>query len=231
MFRLVDGGFGSEKLNQLAIFCLTETIKSHLDEYFEDGYENTPQELLYKKVKLAEAYKIYPEKIIKEMKSQGVNIDEFIPKKLAQFMILLNQEEEETPDLFLEYTLYRMMQRQSERGYDMFAPSVHPLLPELKKLLRAYAKEHLNDDEGWYDDIKDRNRYARNTAKVLTEFTFLLGADGWGDDSLAFWDWDFTFFDDIGFAAAFALYERPELGYGVDAMEEIFTGVGQNPPL
>jgi hypothetical protein len=57
---------------------------------------------LYTKVKILKVYQLFPAEIIENMIHVGVNVSSFIPKKMAQFMLLLNDDEEHTPDLFLE---------------------------------------------------------------------------------------------------------------------------------
>lgn len=119
MFRLVDDEFIQyDELHKAVVFCLTETIKSHLIEYFEKGYENQNEQNLYLKTKTDKALGLFTKKFLDEMSSLGVNPQVFIPKKMAQFLTLLNDKEEKTPDLFIEYILFKIIDKQCEKKYD-----------------------------------------------------------------------------------------------------------------
>jgi hypothetical protein len=225
MFRLVDNAFEeNNELHTMAVYCLTETIKAHLAMYFEEDYEKVMEQDIYTKVKLDEIYKLFPDKLINNMINMGVDISLFLPKKIAQFMILLKKQDEETPDVFIEYVLYKMMLKQSEMRFDFTTKEVVDKKVELKKLLRTYAKEEL-----CIDDVKDRNNYVKEQSILLTEFTRMLG----DDNSLAFWDWDFDFFDEWGFESvikemAYGVLEQ--LGYGLEYTKSIFTDVEEEIP-
>jgi hypothetical protein len=229
MFRLVGDAFKEDhELHTIAVYCLTETIKSHLGNYFEEGYENEDELTLYKKVKVDELYKLLPAKFIQDMIDVGVNVSLFIPKKIAQFMLLLKKQEEETPDLFLEYVLDKMIDEQLKNRFCFIPSVVGDKKPELKKLLRTYAKDYL-----CIDDVKERNKYVKNHTMLLTEFIHLLGIEHPDDDSLAFWDWDFAFFDDWGFENVLIQSANGVLeprGYGLEYTKKIFTYVGEAVP-
>lgn len=230
MFRLVDDAFEeNNELHTIAVECLTKTIKIHLDYYFEEGYENTRDEELYKKVKWDITYSLFPKELINDMINVGIDIHSFLPKKIAQFMLLLNKQEEETPDIFIEYILDKMMFRQLNWGFDFTRDEIEDKKVQLKKLLRSYAKDELD-----ITDTKERNKFVKDNIILLTDFTSLLGVEKSDDNSLAFWDCDYDFFDEFGFinmlkqSAYGVLANR---GYGIDYVKSIFTSVGETVPF
>jgi len=128
------------------------------------------------------------------MSGLEVDLKIFISKKMAQFLILLNDKEEHSPDLFIEYILAKMIYKQCKKRIWLY------------KHGSDREKKRIKKDGSWvcqkgidFENIKERNKYVKDTVTVLTEFMYLLGADGMGDDSLAFWDWDFSFLDSHGF--------------------------------
>jgi hypothetical protein len=229
LFRLAEDAFQADKeLHSIAVYCITETIKAHVEEYLEQDYEKEEGDNLYIKVKKEKAFDLFPFQIMDSMMQVGVNVSSFIPKKIAEFMLLLKDKEEHTPDLFLEYILYRMIKKQSENRYDYTPNTVVDKKAELKSQLRKHAK-------GYTDyDTKERNLFIKNNIRLLTEFTYLLGVEESGDSSLTFWDWDFLFFDDWGFKevieqSAFGVLRQR--GYGLEYTKSIFKNVGEEVPL
>lgn len=225
MFRLVDNAFQSApELHTLAVYCLTETIKSHVAHYFVEGYGTECEQPLYTKVNPTKALSLFPADMLDGMVNLAVDVPSFIPKKIAQLMLLLNNQDEITPDLFLEYILYRMIVAQRNKRFDFMPKEVIDNKEQLVKLLRTYAKTELD-----IIDTKERNAWVKNNTVLLTGFTGLLG----DDDSLAFWDLDCTFFDDWGFeqtlsSSAFGILKLR--GYGLEYTRSIFTDVGQDVP-
>jgi hypothetical protein len=49
------------------------------------------------------------------MSGLEVDLKIFISKKMAQFLILLNDKEEHSPDLFIEYILAKMIYKQCKK--------------------------------------------------------------------------------------------------------------------
>ncbi len=232
MFRIVNDAFqDSEELHSLAAYCLTETIKRELESYFEDGYKKATDELLYKEVKMPYVIQLFPTEFLKEMEIVGVNVDVFIPKKFSQFMKILAIHEEVTPDIFIEYILSRMIYKYTkENRFEIIPEDVSCKIDDLKKLLRTYAKDTLQ-----INDIKERNLYVKENTLVLTRFSYLPGVEGYDDTSLAFWDWDFSFFDDWGFIKtleqlSFGVLNQSRGEYGLDYSRNIFLSVGEQEP-
>lgn len=228
MYRLVDDAFSEDKeLHDLAVFCLTETIKSHLETYFKPNYELG--DMLHTYVNLESALALLPKDMLDDMASIGVIPEVFICKKLAQLMTILHGSEEVTPDIFIELLLFAMIQHQQALGWEIREASVQEQIPTLKKKLRTYAKETLD-----ISDTKERNDYIKRTVAFLTEFTELFGWPGTEDESLTFWDWDFSFFTDWGFAKTIREAYNGVLlsrGYGEDYTKDIFLSVGEDFPL
>lgn len=230
MFRLVDDAFEeNNELHTIAVYCLTETIKIHLEKYFEEGYSNEEDKMLYMKVKLDEAYELFPDELVNSMISVGVNVSLFITKKIAQFMLLLKKSDEETPDIFNEYILYRMIIKQSKSYWDYTSKEIDDEKVKLKKLLRTYAKDELE-----INDVKELNKFVKDNTRLLTEFTSLLGVKESNDESYVFWDWDFDFFDQLGFENMIKQLTYGILsqrGYGVDYTKSIFTDIDEEVPF
>jgi len=226
MFRIANKEFEkNEELYNLATYCLTETIKNYLKVYFNRDYETFCAEELYKKVNWESVFKIFPSKLINEIKIFGIEPREFISKKIAQFMNLLNETEENTPDIFIEYIFYLMIQNERKSNFYIIPNNVSEKIPELKKMVRVYVKE--NDE---FEDAKERNKYIKDRITFMTCFPSLLGED---DESLAFWDWDFSFFDEWGFeetimSSAYGVLVN--CGYGLDYTRAIFTDIGYAIP-
>ena len=74
MFRLANLSFEDvPELEKLATFCITETIKMHLEDFFEKDYDKCSCGDLFNKVKIEKAKGIFPEKLLDEIESLGVN--------------------------------------------------------------------------------------------------------------------------------------------------------------
>ncbi|HAS91979.1 MAG TPA: hypothetical protein DCS12_07025 [Clostridiales bacterium] len=86
---------------------------------------------------------MFTKKFLNEMSGLEVDLKIFISKKMAQFLILLNDKEEHSPDLFIEYILAKMIYKQCKKGYDYISPEVIGKRNELKKMVREYAKKGL----------------------------------------------------------------------------------------
>lgn len=228
MFRLANLSFEEvPELEKLATFCLTETIKMNLEDYFEKDYNKCSCDDLFNKVKIEKVIGIFPEKLLDEMKSLGIKSNLFIAKKIAQFMSTLTNADAVTPDIFIEYILYKMITFYREQyNFDFIADTVSEKVPNLKNLIREYAKEYLE-----LTVIKERNKYVKDSINALTLFSYLLSND---ESDFTFWDFDFTFFDDWGFKntlhqAAYG-YLGQSGGYNINYVSSIFTSVGEPVP-
>lgn len=228
MYRLVGNAFEEDKeLQNLAVLCLTETVKAHLEHYFEEGYEDESVDTLYTKVNLKKVKNLLPIDMVVDMELIGVNPESFVPKKIGQFMALLKDNEEHTPDLFLEYILYQMIEEQSKKGFDIIPLSVVTHKPELKKLINNYVKEYMD-----YENTKERNRMVKEYIMRLTDFKSLLGDDELNLESLVYWDWDFKYFDGWGFTEVMKQSAGGlVLDYGLEYTKTIFTSVGEDLPF
>ena len=233
MFRLANDAFiENNELYTLATYCLTETIKLHLGHYFLEGYKNEVNETLYTKVDKDAALELFPEELIDGMINvMGLkNVPLFIYKKIAQFMQLLNNTKEKTPDIFIEYILYRIIQQYLEMKVYFTSNNVMDKKVTLKSLLRTYAKDELE-----IIDVKERNKYVKDNMILLTEFTSLNGIEGSEQDSLTFWDYDFSYFDEWEFEDVIKELAYGDLGlqrgYGLNYTKSLFTDVGEKAPL
>lgn len=229
MFQLANFYFEEvPELEDLATFCLTETIKEHLKIYFDDDYNTCSSEELFTKVKIEKLKKIFPEEILNEMESIGVNSKLFISKKLAQFMNMLNDTDTNVPDIFIEYMLYNMIKcnRNKNKSNDGMANTVVEHIPKLQNLIREYAKDYLD-----FTGEMKLAKYVINAICALTVFNDLLGPDEY---DFTFWDFDFSCFDSWGFEitlylAAYGDFGRSG-GYDIDYVSDIFTKVGEPVP-
>ena len=110
MFRLVDNNFEENKdLKDLAVFCLTETIKNYVSRYFLENQDTENIAISSENVDIEKCLELFEDKTLESMKKINVNPKVFIPKKIVQFMDILNSKEEITPDIFIEYILYKMI--------------------------------------------------------------------------------------------------------------------------
>lgn len=217
MFKLANNSFrGNEELERVATECLTEAIKIYLENYFIIGYENEEKETLYKKVNLSEVIDLLPSKLLCEMEESDINIGLFLQKKMAEFMNILNSKESITPDIFIEYLLYRMVITENE-NWIIESNKLKEMKPILKKLLeedsREYTEDFLyfeQDENGNYIDCEgnfiskdEYNKILKEAQEDYVERSMInltcLPNMSIDEDSYAFWDWDFSFFDDWGF--------------------------------
>lgn len=228
MFRLANLPFEDvPELEKLATFCITETIKKNLEDYFERDYNKCSCGDLFSKVKIEKAREIFPEKILDEIESLGINSNLFIAKKVAQFMNILTDDDEITPDIFVEYILYKMIKfYRYQYNFDFVVATVSEYIPILKKMIREYAKEYLE-----LTVVKERNRYVKDSVNALSLFSYLLSND---ESDFTFWDFDFTFFDDWGFKntlyqAAYGYFGQVG-GYNINYVSSIFTSINEPVP-
>ena len=228
MFRLANLSFEDvPELEKLATFCITETIKMHLEDFFEKDYDKCSCGDLFNKVKIEKARGIFPEKLLDEIESLGINSNLFIAKKVAQFMNILTDADAVTPDIFIEYILYKLIKFYRHQ-YDFYfiANTVSEHIPNLKKLIREYAKEYLE-----LTVVKEINKYVKDSVNALTLFSYLLSNE---ESDFTFWDFDFTFFDDCGFKntlyqAAYG-YLGQSGGYNIKYISSIFTSIYEPVP-
>lgn len=228
MFRLANLSFEEvPELEKLATFCLTETIKINLEDFFEKDYNKCSCGDLFNKVKIEKAREVFPEKLSDEIELLGINSNLFIAKKIAQFMNILTDVDTVTPDIFIEYILYKMIKFHNHQySFDFIAETVSEHIPNLKKLIREYAKEYLE-----LTIVKERNKYVKDSVNALTLFSCLLSNN---ESDFTFWDFDFIFFDDWGFKntlyqAAYG-YLGQAGGYNIEYVSSIFTSINEPVP-
>lgn len=257
MFRIANDRFiHDEKLNFVASKCLSETIKANLEYYFVPGYEKEKDDELYKKVDIEKVLSILPEKLLNEMEVAGVHKEFFLRKKMAEFMILLNSEKYETPDVFNEYLLYRILRASQLLEIDEYEEPEFVLenIDLLRELLDDEGLEfaesviefyECEDGSGNYENeygelitqgrynemLQDiKNEHIECIIDYLTDFT----ASSVDDDSLIFWDWDFSFIDKWGFASVLSKMSCTSYGvfadYGKDYVKGIFSNVNIDTP-
>ena len=254
MFRIANGKFtGNEKLHKLATECLTKTIKYSLEDYFFMGYDKENPDTLYKKVDVDEVIYLLPEKLLNEMIASGIDMHLFLQKKVAEFMNILNSEEEITPDVFIEYLLYRMIITSDDMFY-YIPDEIEAYKEQLMPLLDEYASDYVDgcvicyeSDNGEiiYEDALGKEiakEEYENTLKeekeelinqTITNLTDLPNMS-LEDDSLVFWDWDFSFFDDWGFENALKQMHSGPIsimaGYGEEYINNIFKSSNMEVP-
>lgn len=201
MFRLVDNAFeDNEKLHNLAVYCVTESIKANLKNYLDNEKE---------------LMGLFSESFINELKEEGIEPNIFINKKAKQLLKLLEDSEEHTPDIFIEYIIYKMMSDKEFDNSDIVSNELEEKIVELKNLLTIYQKEEeLIEDDEYLEEFFD------NPTIVST--------------NLVFWDWDFAYFDDWGFKKTIkALVDSQILryDYGLEYTKKIFLDVNEELPL
>ena len=229
MFRLANFPFSElPELETHARYCLTETIKSHLCWYFEEGFESVLAELLYQKVNIRKVRLLFEKEILDELDDIQHDSNRFLQKKIAHFWQLMVSEEEHTPDLFTEYILYCMIELASNSKFPK------PQLPseedkkKLKKLLKTYFKDCLDWEES---EENYKKALEKEYFYVLTDIKHLLGYPSPTDNSLAFWDWDFMMFEDLGVLNTFRAFATGPLAQEGYDIEGIFSNVVEPAPM
>lgn len=245
MFRLANNNFKEhECLKKMATECLTETIREHLKKYFLNGYEKEDKEMLYTKVNLSKVIDLLPYELWCEIEGLEINAELFLKKKVAEFMNILNAEESITPDIFIEYLLYRMIITESEEHITE-SEKLKKMKPVLRSLIEEYSKncpeeylffykkdelDNYMDYEGniiskeYYNKVltKYQKEYIEKTMKNIT----CLPKMSIEDDSLVFWNWDFAFFEDFGFEFTLKNISNKSvgvmIGYGEEYVKNIF---------
>lgn len=230
MFRIsdIDLERHNKELYDLSCITATETIKKALEEYFKEDYEEVSDDKLYTKVNIKEILNILPKKIIKEISSLGIDVDKFISKKVAQFMILLKDKEALTPDIFIEYILSYMI-KESQR-IDILSDNKEETNENSKllSLFIEYYEDMFEDEllEGDMDDL-DIEEYSTNAVKELSDLSFMIS-------NFIFWDFDFSFFDSFGFLETLKQCKNGVLsqsgGYGEQYINNIFSSVSEPIP-
>lgn len=230
MFRLANDLFKEEKeLYELATSIVTETIVDHLAFYFEEGWESASHNQLYQKVNQGKVKNLIPRKLSLEIERLGINQEQFVAKKVAQMMSQLKAEEGHTFDVFNEYLLAQMIETQRNQGWDYTLGYVKELLPELRKSIREYAKSYLD-----FEDVKERNRFVRQSINSLTKFHTFLDMDDYLEANCVFWDADYTYIDDWGLDGFVWACLRGIMdcrGYGIEYIRDVFHSVGEPFPL
>ena len=229
MFRLANSAFPEfPELETHARYCLTETIKSHLRTYFEEGFEVSEAELLYQKVDVEAVRWLFDDDLCDELDEIQYNADRFLQKKIAHFWQLMVSEEEHTPDLFTEYLLYCMTQLADAIDSPKAELPSEEDKKKLKELLKIYVQDYIDLDG---DDEEYKKELEIEYFHVLTDMKYLLGYPKPSDNSLAFWDWDFMMFDNAGILntlKAFANGPLAQEGYDI---EGIFSSVVEPAPM
>ena len=254
MFRLANRKFRENKeLEKLATECLTKTIKSHLESYFFVGYENEKEDTLYKMVDLEEAIYLLPDELWDEMEESEIDECLFLKKKIAEFMNILNSKESITPDIFIEYLLYRMIVTTDEWFYEIpeeVQKYKSLLLEPLDEYALDYAYSYVDCYELEDGTVKYQNSFGEDITKeeyeeilkdskeeyiekVINNLTN-IPAMSMDEDSLVFWDWDFKFFDNWGFEATLKNISSGPIalmtGYGEEYVKNMLDGTGAEIP-
>ena len=204
MFRLNNDIVCKEELGTGNV---NNIIKRFLERYFNDNYTEV-EVSLNKEVKAEEVLKILPTKLLKEMKELNIDAKAFVADKVAAFMNLLNDKEEQTPDLFTEYLLSKMIEHSISNELDVKTQLNEDDKKELLKIITVSCKETAQEFED--NDMKitesELNDMITDYYNMYTDFRYLMGSEedeptlNATDNSIAFWDWDYMFIDQIGFA-------------------------------
>lgn len=255
MFRLAKSVVGNDdkKLEKIATECVTESIKNSLKCFFNEGYENASKEELYRYANFQEISNIIPYNLYLEIEDSGIDAKLFLRKKMAQFMNILNDEEEITPDIFIEYLLYRL-KNVADIYHTADTRETKNRKAVLRRLLKKHAFDYVEeyklygyeridddcylDDEGNQISLDEYNRlsekyqkeFVRDTIKNLNN----LHEMSIDDDSFLFFDWDFSFFDDWGFERTLMEFAHGMAGimsgYTKEYIKNIFLSVNMELP-
>lgn len=235
MFRIVEDMFADKpELHEIAVFCLTETIISKLEEYFYQGYEEEPNETLYRKVDGEALLSLLPFNMATEIENLGIDVKDFLAKKVAQMMIELKSSEEITFDLFNEYLLSAMIEDEQLLGGWTIVPSVQQKVPRLRELLFEEVKENLvyMYDEEELSEIDEEQilEEVEEGITLLTDFTtFADEGENW--TGFVFWDYDYKFLERWGLVHVLQEMSSGVLkgmGYTPSAVDSIFSEVGED---
>lgn len=231
MFRLANNPFKSDpRLNELATYVLTESIKSHLATFFDEEWEEAPQDEWVDYVKQGKVLDLIPLELEEEFEEAGFSADIFFSHKVAQMMEQLLDPEPITFDLIGEYVLAQMIYYFKRRNQSYPAKTVEPVICELKdallkhyQALEDYEKDFDEEDRFGYEAKRDSEK----ALKALTDVKSFLD-DEWEDENYVFWDADYTLIDDWGLGAV--LKECGEgclavRGYGPEEVERMVDGL------
>ncbi len=157
-----------------------------------------------------EIINLLPEKLLEEMKSFDVDVNVFISDKIADFIILLSVDEEQTPDLFTEYLLNKMIVFSIDNHLDIKSNLSNEDKEQLLKIITSHCNEIADDlryelDSDDLDDEFNLDEMVLEFFNMYTDFRYLMGSeDGCPsstptENSIAFWDWDYMTIDTFGF--------------------------------
>ena len=226
MFRLANNAFKEEKkLQELATFVVTETIRAYLMDYFMSMNEFIPENELYRFVDIRKVRRILPNKLLNEMDGLDIDTNRFLRKKVAQMLNELNSKTAHTFDVFNEYLLAKMIKYAYLNEVEYRIDEVEEVMEELEERLFNYIENYREDD-----DWEEPPGSVSSMLEGLTDFhSFLIG----DEENFVFWDADYTFIDDWGmngFLWACSIGIMDVRGYSAEYIKDIFLSVGEPFP-
>lgn len=110
MFRLANESFKAEPgLHKLATYVLTESIKNYVAVFFDEGWQDAPQDEWMDCVKEGKIMGLIPHELENELLEAGIAPEPFFTHKVTQMMEQLMDPEPITFDLLGEYILAKMI--------------------------------------------------------------------------------------------------------------------------
>jgi len=203
----------------------TQIIKYHLEQYFEADYRESDKAFWKEKVLVDEVALCLEKGPLVEMYRKGIKTEAVLKQLVVDFMKLLDDEEELTPNLLTEYFLAKMIERaqrkniptpvflsteQQKEMQDMLVNYYEELFDEMNDLM---LEESVDDFETLMpkskESIQDRIDYvqdmSQNTYDMITDFRCFFGVDELGipeavpsDECSVFWDHDYMLIEEVG---------------------------------
>ena len=210
LLKLANDEFDCDKqTKEWVTKCVTNTIRNHIVKFLKNYDEN--KKLSNIEVDFEKILPIFDERIISEIENIGINFNNFLCVKINHLVDILESEDELSPDLFVEYILYKMI-----RNSECNSKCEDILIKPLTDLLYSYGNS--------FKKVNNLESYVKENTMLSTNFNYLLGVQFPNYNSNVFKNYKFKVFDDFGFIMSISLIKDMH-DYGFDEVDKIFSGV------
>ena len=182
----------------------TQIIKYHLEQYFEADYRESDEESWKEKVLVDEVVLCLEKGPLVEMYHKKIKTVEVLKQLVVEFMKLLDDEEDLTPNLMTEYFLAKMIERAQRKNISTPVFLSTEQQKEMQEMLVNYYEE-LFDEMNELIRIDYVQIMSQNTYDMITDFRCFFGVDELGvpevipaDECSVFWDYDYMLIEEVG---------------------------------